>query len=96
MIQTDVLIIGAGTAGEYAASKCAGNGRKVVLVERSRVVGACVFNACIPTEAMVHAACTWREMRRADFFGNNSGEHGMSGLTRRQRNNIAGIPLPGP
>ncbi len=65
----DVLIIGAGSSGEYAASYSAGDDRKVVLVEKSRVGGACVFNACIPTKALVHAARTYQKMRAAGFYG---------------------------
>jgi len=65
----DILIIGAGAAGEYAASYSAGNGKKVGLVEKDRVGGSCVFTACIPTKALVHAARTYKKMKHADFHG---------------------------
>ncbi len=65
----DILVIGAGAAGEYAASYCAGGGRTVGLAERDRVGGSCVFTACIPTKALVHAARTCKKMRAAGFFG---------------------------
>lgn len=68
MVNLDVLIIGSGVAGEYAASYSAGNGRLVGLVEKARVGGACVFNACIPTKAMIHAARAHKKMRTAGFF----------------------------
>ena len=69
MIELDVLVVGGGTSGERAASYALGNGRRVGMVEKEAVGGACIFNACIPTKAMVHAARTYRQMRRADFFG---------------------------
>jgi dihydrolipoamide dehydrogenase len=69
MTELDILIIGAGAAGEYAASYSAGNGTKVGLVEKHRVGGACVFTACIPTKALIHAARIYKKMKRADFHG---------------------------
>ncbi len=69
MKRFDILVIGAGAAGEHAASSSAGSGRSVGLVERDRFGGTCVFSACIPTKAMVHAARTYKRMQRADFFG---------------------------
>ncbi len=69
MVELDVLIIGAGAAGEYAASYLAGQERRVGLVEKDKVGGSCVFSACIPTKALVHAARTYKRMRQADFFG---------------------------
>lgn len=69
MTKVDILIIGAGMAGEYAAGYAAGKAEKVGLVERSKVGGACVFNACIPSKAMVHAARTYKKMKGAGFFG---------------------------
>ncbi len=69
MVNLDVLIIGAGTAGEYAAGYATGNGRSVGMVERGAVGGACIFNACIPTKALIHAARTYKKMKNADFYG---------------------------
>jgi dihydrolipoamide dehydrogenase len=69
MTELDILIIGAGSAGERAASYSAGDDRNVGLIEKARVGGACVFNACIPTKALVHAARTYKQMRKADFYG---------------------------
>lgn len=68
-MELDLVIIGAGSAGEYAASHAAGGGRRVGLVEKDRVGGDCVFRACIPTKALVHAARLHKGMRNAGFFG---------------------------
>ncbi len=69
MEKLDVLIIGVGTAGEYAAGTCLARGRSTGLVERGRTGGDCIFHACIPTKSLLSAARTFKKMRRADDFG---------------------------
>ncbi len=69
MAEYDIIVIGSGAAGEYAASYAAGDGRKVALVEKDRVGGSCVFTACIPTKAMIEAARAYKAARRADHYG---------------------------
>jgi dihydrolipoamide dehydrogenase len=69
MVKLDVLVIGAGTAGNDAANIARRNTKSVGIVEREQVGGDCIFNACIPTKALVHAARTYKRMRSADFFG---------------------------
>ncbi len=69
MANLDVLVVGGGTSGERAASYALGDGRSVGMVEKGAVGGACIFNACIPTKALVHAARAYKQMQRADFYG---------------------------
>jgi dihydrolipoamide dehydrogenase len=69
MVKLDVLVIGAGTAGSDAANTARRRAKSVGIVERGQVGGDCIFNACIPTKALVHAARTYKRMRSADFFG---------------------------
>lgn len=69
MVNLDVLVIGGGTAGGYAASAAKRNVDSVGVVEKGMVGGDCIFHACIPTKALVHAARTYKKMRGADFFG---------------------------
>jgi len=69
MVNSDVLIIGAGTAGEYAAGTAKQSVDSVGMIEKGPVGGDCIFHACIPTKAMVHAARTYKKMRSADFYG---------------------------
>lgn len=49
----DVVVIGAGPAGEVAAGRLAGAGLRVVIVERELVGGECSYWACIPSKALV-------------------------------------------
>ncbi len=48
----DVLILGGGPAGYVCALRAAQNGRKVTLVERTRVGGVCLTEGCIPSKQL--------------------------------------------
>jgi len=61
----DVVVIGTGPGGEALAQSCAEAGLEVLAVERHLVGGECPYYACIPTKAMVRAADTVAEARRA-------------------------------
>jgi len=69
MVKVELLIIGAGTAGEYAAGTARQSMESVGLIEKGPVGGDCIFHACIPTKAMVHAARAYKKAKSADFFG---------------------------
>ena len=47
----DVVVIGAGPAGEVAAGRLAEDGLQTALVERELVGGECAFWACMPSKA---------------------------------------------
>ena len=57
VIETEILVLGAGPGGYTAAFRAADLGRKVVLVERAPVLGGVCLNVgCIPSKALLHAA----------------------------------------
>ncbi|WP_134741654.1 NAD(P)/FAD-dependent oxidoreductase [Nocardioides sp. 503] len=63
--EVDVVVIGLGPGGEYAAQKLAEAGLRVVGVEKGLVGGECPFYGCIPSKMMIRAANTIAEARRA-------------------------------
>ena len=69
MTKVDVLMIGAGTAGEYAAGTAKQYTDSIAMIEKGPVGGDCIFHACIPTKALVHAARAYKKLKTADFFG---------------------------
>jgi pyruvate/2-oxoglutarate dehydrogenase complex dihydrolipoamide dehydrogenase (E3) component len=47
MVKLDLLVIGGGTAGGYAASTARRSLDAVGIAERGQVGGDCIFHACI-------------------------------------------------
>jgi pyruvate/2-oxoglutarate dehydrogenase complex dihydrolipoamide dehydrogenase (E3) component len=52
----DLVIIGAGPAGEAAALKARALGASVAIVDRDLFGGACPFFACMPSKSLLHSA----------------------------------------
>lgn len=62
-------MIGGGSAGLVAAKTAAGFGAKVVLVERGRTGGDCLWTGCVPSKSLLAAASVAAAMRRGHEFG---------------------------
>ncbi len=60
----DVVVIGAGPAGEVAAGRLADAGLEVAIVEQHLIGGECSFYACMPSKALLRPAEVLRELRR--------------------------------
>ena len=51
--QFDVIVVGAGPAGEVVAGRCADGGLQVAIVERELVGGECSYWGCIPSKTLL-------------------------------------------
>jgi pyruvate/2-oxoglutarate dehydrogenase complex dihydrolipoamide dehydrogenase (E3) component len=60
----DVIVIGAGPAGEVLAGRVADRGHATALVESHFVGGECSFYACMPSKALLRPAELLAEARR--------------------------------
>jgi pyruvate/2-oxoglutarate dehydrogenase complex dihydrolipoamide dehydrogenase (E3) component len=60
----DVVVVGAGPAGEVCAGRLAEQDQQVALVERELVGGECSFYACMPSKALLRPAQALAEARR--------------------------------
>ncbi|MDQ6744582.1 MAG: NAD(P)/FAD-dependent oxidoreductase [Actinomycetota bacterium] len=61
----DVIVVGAGPAGEVIAGRLVDRGgKRVALVERELVGGECSFYACMPSKALLRPGETLQETRR--------------------------------
>lgn len=56
MDRFDLVVIGAGAAGEAAAHYGRAQGASVAIVDRALFGGSCPFWACMPSKALLHAA----------------------------------------
>lgn len=65
----DLLVVGGGSAGIVAARTAAGLGASVLMVERDRTGGECLWTGCVPSKALLAAAVAAAAARHASVLG---------------------------
>ena len=67
----DLVVIGGGSAGLVAAGGAATLGAKVLLIEKNKLGGDCLYTGCVPSKSLIRSAKLANDMRRAGEFGFN-------------------------
>ncbi len=65
----DIVVLGGGSGGYACALRAAELGKRVALIEKSKVGGTCLHRGCIPTKALLHAAEVADSARDSGKFG---------------------------
>ena len=77
--EVDVAVVGGGPGGYSAAFRCAELGLEAVVIDADRRLGgACLFEGCIPSKALLHVAAVLSEAERAKEWGVDFGEPRIS------------------
>jgi pyruvate/2-oxoglutarate dehydrogenase complex dihydrolipoamide dehydrogenase (E3) component len=86
----DVIVIGAGIAGMVSAVTANALGKRVAVVEKSKVGGNCTNSTCIPSKALIRLSHLIRDMKRLDRSGLGSAPAGTL-VSRMVMPHIRGI-----
>ncbi|MGA8272569.1 MAG: FAD-dependent oxidoreductase [Candidatus Sulfotelmatobacter sp.] len=89
----DVLILGGGTGSTVGAWTFAAEGKRVAVIDRKYIGGACPNIACLPSKNIIHSAKIASYFRRSKEFGinHNGFTIDMSGVRERKRKMVSGL-----
>lgn len=65
----DIIVVGGGAGGLFAASVANTLGAKVYMIEKKRLGGDCTWFGCMPSKALLKSASVVNLLKRASNFG---------------------------
>ncbi|MHB1286115.1 MAG: dihydrolipoyl dehydrogenase family protein [Leptospirales bacterium] len=69
ILKPDICVIGGGAGGLVVAAGGAALGARVLLVEKERLGGDCLYHGCVPSKALLKVARTFQTLRDCETFG---------------------------
>jgi pyruvate/2-oxoglutarate dehydrogenase complex dihydrolipoamide dehydrogenase (E3) component len=89
----DVIVLGCGEGGKYLAWTLGKQGKRVAVVERKLIGGACPNIACLPSKNIIHSAKVADYFRRGKEFGivANDLKVDMVAVRQRKREMVDGL-----
>jgi pyruvate/2-oxoglutarate dehydrogenase complex dihydrolipoamide dehydrogenase (E3) component len=69
----DLIVIGGGAAGLVASKFAAGVGKRVALIEKSRMGGECTLYGCVPSKTLIRTAKAYDLVSRLGDVGLDTG-----------------------
>ncbi len=90
---TNMVVIGGGSAGLVSALIAAAVKAKVTLVEKHKMGGDCLNTGCVPSKALIRSASVAHQVKNADQFGlkNASAEVDFAAVMERVQSVIKTI-----
>ena len=89
----DAVVVGSGEAGKFMGWHLATSGKKVAVIEKDKMGGACPNVACLPSKNVIHSAKVVSYLRRGEEFGLklNGWSVDMAGVRARKQAMIDGL-----
>src|ERR1700738_2825289 len=73
MADYDLTILGGGSGGLTAARIAASLGARVLLIDKERLGGDCLYTGCVPSKSLLHVAQIVQQARTAGRLGLSAG-----------------------
>jgi pyruvate/2-oxoglutarate dehydrogenase complex dihydrolipoamide dehydrogenase (E3) component len=89
----DLVMLGGGSGSTLAAWTFASQGKRVAVIDRKYIGGACPNTACLPSKNIIHSAKVASYFRRSEEFGivNEGFRIRMVGVRSRKRAMVTGL-----
>src|SRR5260370_40293708 len=68
-IDYDLTIIGGGSGGLTAARIASSLGAHVLLIDKERLGGDCLYSGCVPSKSLLHIASMVQQARETVYMG---------------------------